>query len=196
MLKVAMSIRAKGLYSEYQIREKLYSKEASKKVVDYVIKTMKDFELINDNMLANDYLEYYNSLNYGKNKILHKLSEKGIFEVELNKLKFPESLEKKKAKNILKKLENKYAKYNDNQKKQHIYNAYIAYGFDSHVASEMINEVTSNNKSDELTKLNIDYQKTKLRLSRKYEGKELKQKIINNLLTKGYRLNDIIKIIN
>ena len=196
MLKLAMSIRAKGLYSEYQIREKLYSKEASKKVVDYVIKTMKGYDLINDNMLANDYLEYYNSLNYGKNKILHKLSEKGIFEVELNKLKFPESLEKKKAKNILKKLENKYAKYNDNQKKQHIYNAYIAYGFDSHVASEMINEVTSNNKSDELTKLNIDYQKTKLRLSRKYEGKELKQKIINNLLTKGYRLNDIIKIIN
>lgn len=195
LLQYALKIRSKAIYSEFQMREKLYKKEATKPEVDKVIKILKSYDLINDEAYALDLCEYYNSLNYGKNKIIRKLSEKGIFEKEINKIKFPESIEKKKANNLLPKLEKKYEKYNSSQNKQHIYNAYIQQGFDSDIASSMINKIKESNNKDELEKLKSDYKKAKLRLERKYKGKELKQKIIQNLLQKGYRLNDIVKII-
>lgn len=196
LLQYALKIRSKSLYSEYQMREKLYKKEASKKDVDKVIKTLKNYDLIDDDAYAYDLMEYYNSLNYGKNKIIHKLSDKGIFSENINKLKFPISLEKKKANNLLSKLEKKYEKYNASQKKQHIYNAYLQLGFDSDIATEMTGKIKETNNKEEFNKLKSDYNKVKTRLERKYKGKELKQKIIQNLMQKGYRLNDIIKLVN
>ena len=195
LLQYALKIRSKSLYSEYQMREKLYNKDASKKDVDKVIKTLKQYELIDDNAYAYDLMEYYNSINYGKNKIIHKLSDKGIFIETINKLKFPVSIEKKKANNILNKLEKKYEKYNYSQKKSHIYNAYLQLGFDNDIASEMTNKIKESSSKEENEKLKSDYQKVKTRLERKYKGQELKQKIIQNLMQKGYRLNDIIKVV-
>ena len=195
LLEYALKVRSKSIYSEYQMREKLYKKEASKKDVDKIIKILKGYDLINDQMYANDLLEYYNSLNYGRNKIVKKISDKGIFQKEIDKLKFLTSLERKKANSILPKLEKKYEKYNYKQKKAHIYNAYIELGFDVDIASEFSNKIKEPNSKDEHEKLKKDYQKAKLRLERKYKGKELKQKIIQSLLSKGYRLNDIINLV-
>ena len=195
LLEYALKVRAKSLYSEYQMREKLYKKEASKKEVDKVIKILKGYDLINDEAYARDLLEYYNSLNYGKNKIIHKISEKGIFDKEINKLSFPVSMERKKANNNLSKLEKKYDKYNYSSKKSHIYNAYIQLGFDSEISSEMINKISKPDSKSEKEKLQNDYKKVKTRLERKYQGKELKQKIIQSLMQKGYRLNDIINLV-
>ena len=196
LLQYALKIRSKALYSEYQMREKLYKKEASKKDVDKIIKILKSYDLINDTALASDLTEYYNSLNYGKNKIIHKLSEKGIFQSEIDKIKFPITKERNKAQNVLNKLEKKYEKYNTSSKKSHIYNAYLELGFDVDIAKEFANKVKDNSSKDELDKLKNDYNKVKTRLSRKYKSKELKQKCINSLLQKGYRLNDIIKVVN
>lgn len=194
-LKYAMKIRSKAIYSEYQIREKLYKKEAKKSEVDQVIKIMKGYDLIDDKAFSLDYLEYYNSLNYGKNKIINKLKEKGIFEDQINKLSFPISLERKKAKNLLNKLENKYSKYNESLKKSHIYNAYISNGFSKDIASEMISSIKVDNPKEEMKKLDKDFEKAYLRLSNKYQKKELKQKVIMSLVGKGYRINDVMKVV-
>ena len=195
LLEYALKVRAKSLYSEYQMREKLYKKEANKKEVDKVIKILKGYDLINDEAYARDLLEYYNSLNYGKNKIIHKISEKGILDKEINKLSFPVSIERKKANNNLSKLEKKYDKYNYSSKKSHIYNAYIQLGFDNEISNEMINKISKPDSKSEKEKLQNDYKKVKTRLERKYQGKELKQKIIQSLMQKGYRLNDIINLV-
>lgn len=195
LLQYALKLRSKSIYSEYKLREKLYLKEASKRSVDKVIKILKGYDLIDDKAYASDLVEYYNSLNYGENKIKTKLSEKGIFKETIDKMKFPISIEKKKANNIFPKLERKYDKYNASQKKQHIYNAYLQEGFSKDIASEMTSKIKEPNKSDELTKLKTDYLKTKTRLERKYKGKELKQKILSSLLTKGYKMNDILKVL-
>ena len=194
LLKYALNIRSKAIYSEYRLREKLYNKEASKKSVDHIIMMMKNYDLIDDKAYALDLCEYYNSLNYGENKIKHKLKEKGIFDTEINKLKFPVSNERKKAKTLLPKLEKKYEKYNYSQKKQHIYNAYLEWGYSSEIASELSNLIKDKNQKDELEKLRIDYLKTKSRLEKKYQKKELKQKILQALLLKGYKYNDILKV--
>lgn len=195
LMQYALKIRSKSLYSEYKMREKLYNKGANKKEVDHIIKNLKKYDLIDDKAYAEDLLEYYNSLNYGENKIKTKLLEKGIFQEDINKLRFPVSIERKKANNIFPKLEKKYEKYNYSQKKLHIYNAYLQLGFSSEIAIEMKDKVKDSNQKDELAKLKVDYQKAKTRLSRKYQKKELKQKIIASLLSKGYRMNDILKVI-
>ena len=195
LLAYALKLRSKSLYSEYKMREKLYKKEANKKEVDKVIKILKGYDLIDDKAYAIELVEYYNSLNYGENKIKTKLSDKGIFKNEIDKIKFPLSIEKKKANNLLPKLERKYDKYNAVQKKQHIYNAYLAEGFDIDIAKEMTNKIKDSSQKEELTKLKSDYLKTKTRLERKYKGKELRQKILSSLLTKGYKMNDILKVL-
>ena len=195
LLQYALKLRSKAIYSEYKLREKLYSKEASKRSVDKVIKILKGYDLIDDKAYASDLVEYYNSLNYGENKIKTKLSEKGIFKEIVDKTKFPISIEKKKANYLLPKLEKKYDKYNASSKKSHIYNAYLLEGYSKDIASEMTSKIKSPNQKDELDKLKSDYLKTKTRLERKYKGKELKQKILSSLLTKGYKMNDILKVL-
>ena len=142
-LKYAMRIRSKAIYTEYQIREKLYKKEATKAEVDKVISIMKGYDLIDDNAFIEDYVEYYNSLNYGKNKIINKLKDKGIFEERINKINFSISNERKKAKAILPRLEKKYDKYSFSQQKQHIYNAYLSNGFTNDIALEMTSLILS-----------------------------------------------------
>ena len=196
LLQYALKLRSKALYSEYQMREKLYKKDAKKSDVDKVIKLLKEYDLINDSAYAEELMEYYNTLNYGKNKIIHKLSDKGIFDKEINKLKFPVSKERSKAKSLLPKFEKKYEKYNCKQKKAHIYNAYLEYGFDIELASEMSNNIKEASSKDELKKLEIDASKARLRLARKYKGREvIKQKMIQSLLQKGYKMSDILKVV-
>ena len=195
LLRYALRIRSKAIYSEYQLREKLYKKEVSKKEVDQVIKILTQYNLVDDEAFTLDYVEYYNSLNYGKNKILNKLSEKGIFKDKLEKIKFPVTLERKKAQNVYLRLLKKYERYNFSQKKEHLYNAYINMGFDCDIALEMVDRVKEDDSKDEMKKLEKDYEKVYSRYSKKYQKKELRQKVLQSLLQKGYKMNDVLKVL-
>ena len=114
---------------------------------------------------------------------------------KLEKINFPISTERKKANNQLPKLEKKYSKYNDREKKQHIYNALISLGFDSQIAKETADKVKESSYKEENAKLEKDFSKAYERLKRKYSKKELRSKLINYLASKGYKINDIIKLI-
>ena len=46
-----------------------------------------------------------------------------------------------------------------------------------------------------MKKLDKDFEKVYLRLSNKYQKKELKQKVIMSLVGKGYRINDVMKVV-
>ena len=194
LLQYAMKIREKSLYTEYHMREKLYDRGGNKTDVDYVIKFMKKHDLIDDEAFIEEFHEYYNSLNYGENKIRTKLKEKGIFEDRIEKIKFPVSEERRKAKNILPKLEKKYDKYNYAQKKQHIYQAYLSSGFNRDIASEMVSSLKESNPREEHNKLESDFNKAYTRFKGKYDKKQIKSKLINYLASKGYKISDIIKM--
>ena len=194
LLKYAMSLLSKGHYSEWKMREKLYNKEASKKDVDDVIRILKNNDLINDKMLALDLVEYGNERNLGKNKIIQELSNKGLFDEVISKCKFPESLERKKALNNLPKLERRYAKYPYEQKRQHIYRALLSLGFDNDIALETLNKMSLPKSKDEYNKLEKDFDKVLATQKRKYEGYELKNKVIVSLRNKGYKMKDILNI--
>lgn len=195
LMEYALKIRQKSLYSEYKMREKLYDKGGNKEQVDYVIKVLKSNDLIDDKAFIEEHIEYYNSLNYGKNKIISKLVDKGIFMERLEKISFPITIERRKANNQLPKLEKKYAKLNDSQKKQHIYNALLSLGFDIDIAKEVVEKIKSSSIKEENDKLEKDFNKVYERLKKKYSKKELKPKLINYLASKGYKINDIIKMI-
>ena len=193
LLKYAISLLKKKHYSEWKMREKLYAKEdANKPAVDQVIKVLKSNDLINDKMLILDTIEYGNERNIGKNKIIAELANKGIFSENLSSISFSYSNEKKKALNNLPKLEKKYSKYSYEQKKQHIYRSLLSLGFDNDVALEALNHLSKPNDKDELDKLKKDFDKTYLRYKNKYEGYELKNKVVTFLRSKGYKTKDIL----
>lgn len=193
-LKKAMALLKRGHYSEYKMRTKLKELQFGDKQINQVIKFLKQHDLINDEMLANDYLEYYNEKNFGKNRIIHELKDKGIFDVTVSKLKFPESLEKKKARNqidiLLKRNTNKSYEKN----KQTIYASLISYGFDPSIITPLIEEKVHKNEKNESSNLKKDYELLYHRLSSRYEGQELYEKLMKTLRNKGYRYNDIKRI--
>ena len=195
LLQYAMKLREKSLITEYHMREKLYDRGGTKQDADYVIKFMKQHDLIDDEACIEEFIEYYNSLNYGENKIRTKLKDKGIFEERIAKIKFPITEERRKAKNLLPKLERKYDKYNNTQKKQHIYQAYLAQGFNREIASEMVERSKESNPREEKSKLESDFNKAYTRYKGKYDKKQIKSKLIQFLASKGYKIGDIIKMI-
>ena len=190
----ALSILSKGHYTEWKMREKLYAKGGDKESVDYVIKRLKEIDLIDDKAFIEDYLCYAEERGFGKNKIKQELLKKGIFAEEIDKIHFNETVEKKKAVALIPALEKKYERYSYEQKKRHIYATLLSRGFDHEVASYALNKMSNKNEKDEYAKLKIDFKKTFDRYKRKYEGRELKEKVINYLRSKGYRYNDISKL--
>ena len=193
LFKYAISLLKKNHYSEWKMREKLYAKEgATKPIVDNIIRVLKNNDLINDKMLILDTIEYGNERNIGKNKIIAELANKGIFQENLSSISFSYTNEKKKALNNLPKLEKKYPKYSYEQKKQHIYRSLLSLGFDNDVALEALNHLSKPNDKDELDKLKKDFDKTYLRYKNKYEGYELKNKVVTFLRSKGYKTKDIL----
>ena len=189
----ALSLLMKKHYTEWKMREKLYAKEATKQDVDYIIQRLKSIDLIDDKAYIEDYLGYAEEKGYGKNKIRQELLKKGIFDEDIEEIRFNEGEEKKKALALLPALEKKYAKYSYEQKKQHIYGALLARGFSSEVASSCLNNVSKMNEKDEQEKIKVDYQKIYQKYKNKYEGRELNDKVFQALRRKGYRVSDIKK---
>ena len=195
LLQYALKLREKTMYTEYRMREKLYERGGLKSQVDEVIKSLKKSGFIDDRKFIEEHIEYYNSLNYGKNKIINKLLEKGIFKETLDRIVFPLATEKRKATRIFKKLNDKYSKFNDTKRKEHIYQAYIAFGFDRDIALEMVGHVQQSSPKEETNKLDADFNKVYKRYQLKYNKKEIKSKLIAYLASKGYKINDILKLL-
>ena len=193
LMKYALSLLKKSHYSEWKMREKLYAKEGKKSDVDRIIKSLKNNDLINDKMLILDTIEYGNERNIGKNKIIQELTQKGVFMENLKGFSFPHSLEKKKAFNNLPKLERKYAKYTYEQKKHHIYNALLSLGFDNDVVLEVLPMVKKTNDKEENEKLKKDFQKAYHHYHQKYDGYDLKNKVVTSLRSKGYKMTSILR---
>ncbi len=192
LLNYAFSLLRKRHYSEWKMREKLYAKEENKKAVDKIIKILKNNDLIDDAALAEDLKEYLNEKNYGEKKILQYLNQEGIFPETLKNLKFPVSEEKQKAINNLSKLEKRYDKYPYEQKKKKIYDALLNLGFSHDVAIYTLNKIKDIKPKEEKEKLDKDFVKALHKYENKYEGKQLKEKIIASLRNKGYKMKDIL----
>lgn len=194
LYKYARKISTKRVYSEHKMREKLYLKTTNTIEVNEVIAKLKKNGLINDKEFVEEYVEYANVKNIGKNKIKAKLQEKGVFKGEIDKITFDEKLEYKKAKSYLAKLEAKYDKYNYQAKKDHAIKFLVAQGFDVGIAIEIASELEAPKHKDELNKLKPDFDKAVRQYRSKYSGREFKDKVFQSLLRKGYKMSDVISM--
>ena len=194
LLNYALSLVAKRHYSEKKMYEKLKAKDNNKGAIIAVINKLKESDLIDDQAYMEDLLAWDNDRKFGKNKIIEHLRKEGIPEAIIKKAHFSHSNELKKAKGLIPKLEAKYRRYGYENKKQHIYQALLAQGFDREVAKEAIAGVKKDKPQVERAKLVNDFKKIQKRYIQKYEGYQLKQKIYAALVSKGYKHQEIKEV--
>ena len=195
LLNYALSLISKRHYSQRKMFEKLKAKEDNYQAINNVIDKLKENDLLDDKAYMEDLIAWDDERLFGKNKIIKHLKDQGIPDNILSKAHFSHSNELRKAKGLIPKLERKYARYGHENKKQHIYQALLAQGFEYEVAKEALNNVKAPKAKEELVKIKNDFEKIKNRYSKKYEGYELKQKIYAALAQKGYKHTEIKKVL-
>lgn len=181
-------------YSPSKLREYLLKKNKNKKVVDEVIKKLQKYQLLNEDELIERVIEYCDSKHYGYNRIILMLKTRGISLNKINNVKLDHQRETKEALEQAKRLVKRYKSKNTVNLKRCVYSALIRYGFDENIASLESSKVY-NSPSSELNMLKLEYSKLVSSYSRKLKEKELTNKVIKTLLSKGYRSSDIEKII-
>ena len=192
LLNTALGIVKKAVTTEKRLKEKLYAKGGDKRKIESVIKTLKENNLIDDKAYIQDFLIYAAEKKMGQFKITEELRKRGIEEKDLKSLHFKETKELEKAKSLLSSLERRYSKYNYLEKKQHIYSNLVSHGFTSEIASSVSSLIKADSKQ-ESNVLAKDFAKAYTRLSSKYDGRELYDKVIKSLLQKGYKYQEIKK---
>ena len=181
-------------YSPAKLKEYLLKKNKNKTLVDQVIKKLQKYQLLNEDELIERIIEYCDSKHYGYNRIILMLKDRQISLNKINNVKLDHQRETKEAIEQAKRLVKRYKKKNTVNLRQSVYSSLIRYGFNEDLASLESSKV-SNSPSNELNMLKLDYSKLISRYSLKLKGKELENKLVKSLLSKGYRINDIKKVI-
>lgn len=159
-----------------------------------IIDKLKEIGLLNDSLFVKAYIndKLYLS-NVGPYKIKRELLEHNIDEDLIdNYLQKIDNniINDKIKKHIIKKIKNNN-KLSSYQLKNKIMNDLMSKGFDkSDISEVLLNFSFDENKSI----LEKEYQKVYFKLSKKYEGSDLKFKIINKLLQKGFLKQEIQEI--
>ena len=195
LMEYALSLIKKGHYSENRMIRKLSNKINDESSIKYVMKKLKEFDLINDLALIEELCCYYDELKYGQNKIIAKLIAQELKEKDISKIKFPETIEKEKAVSLLDKLIKNTSSLPFKEQKNTIYKSLLAKGFTSSNALYAIEQIQKDPNQDELDyeKLLKDLEKQYDRYSFKYTRRELKDKVFTSLLRKGYNIKNIAK---
>ena len=181
-------------YSPSKLREYLLKKNKNKKVVDEVIKKLQRYQLLNEDELIERVIEYCDSKHYGYNRIISMLKSREISLNKINNVKLDYERETKEATEQSKRLVKRYKSKNTVNLKRSVYSALIRYGFDENIASLESSKVF-NSPSSELNMIKLEYSKLISRYSRNLKGNKLKDKIFKTLLVRGYKTNDINKVI-
>lgn len=127
-------------YTSFEIKTKLYKKDYDDDVIENVINKLIEYNFINDERYANNYLSY--SLKYkkhGKNKIVYSLRQKGIDKSILSSLSFDEDKEYEYALILGEKKFNKLKE--DKNKKEKIYRYLLSRGYNIGVTLKVIETI-------------------------------------------------------
>ncbi len=182
---------SKGRYTEYQVREKLYKRKAIKPQVDLVIDRLKQAHLIDDQTLMIDWVNHYQKKGFGFRVIKQKLIEKGIASAKIETINLDINLQKESLRLLIDQLSKKYSRLSQRQKKEKMTQALMVRGFDSKDFALLIEALPHQTEAEETLNLEIAYQKAVRMFSRRFEGHEFQEKVINFLVRKGYNYANI-----
>jgi regulatory protein len=192
----ALNLLNKKMYSQKELENKLLKeKNCSKEEIESLISFLNQHHYLDDKKLADDLtLALLNKKN-GSNKIINKLSSRGISPQIIAQIEFDQSLEISNMIYLLKKYLVKKEK-SVNELKTASYNYLLRQGYREDLIKKVIDEhqdlFNKINESDILIKEKEKYLKLHhLNL----DNNEDKQKIIAYLLRKGYKYNDINQVL-
>lgn len=115
-------------YTSFEIKTKLNKKGYDDDVIENVIYKLIEYNFINDERYANNYLNYsLKHKKHGKNKIIYSLRQKGIDKSILNNLNFDNDKEYEYALILGEKKFNKLTE--DKNKKEKIYRYLLSRGY-------------------------------------------------------------------
>lgn len=193
-----LKLLANKSYSEYKLREKLYKRKLNKNDVDFLINKLQSNGLINDELLINDYFNYYLSKRYSFNKIIEKLKNIGLFHLEECHNYFDKNIEKKNLEYSFYKIDQSLKCDTYKKKEEKMYRKLIQLGFNPNdVIYFLKSHKLSFSKQEEKENLRRDLNKLfiKFKNSGSDNLNEINRKIIRKLISKGYNLNDIKSLI-
>ena len=178
-------------YSVKQIKDRKIKKELEDKDIEDIIDKLIKYNLLNDEQYCINRINSLNNSNHSYDDIKYKLFKDGISKSIIDSnLICDDDKEYDKALTLF----NKFNKTINNKslkaKKQTILMKLTNSGYKYDVARNILdnNDIDVENELELLSKL---YSSLYNRYSKKYEGYELKNRIYNNLLSKGYKIDDI-----
>lgn len=190
----AISLLSNGLYSEKEIRDKLkLKKKIPSKDINIIINELKDLHLIDDEGFIEEYLELFESKNYGKLRIINELKKAGIKESLISRIEFNDDNELDKANNEIL----KFIKTNPNKNYQKLcqsgYAHLLLYGFSNEIATKAIDIISEKHDFEtDLRLLDKEIDKVIRKPNIDLNSYEIKQKVVSSLLRKGFLYEDII----
>ena len=194
LFSLAVKKLTKSFLSEQKMVEFLKKKGASKEDSKVIMEKLQRFSLLNEDEFIKNIISYCDKKHYGYNKIILMLKERKINDKKIKNVKRNENREIEQSNLLLERLIKRYKNKNTVNLKRSIYSSLIRYGFDENLASSLLERVY-NSPQKELNMLKLDYQKIFSSYSRKLKGIELKVKITKKLQSKGYKIDDIKKVI-
>lgn len=185
LLKMMLNSLARKMYTEKEIKQKLYLKKANDRSIKYIIEYLKNHRLIDDKKYAIEYKEVMEQKYTSKKAIIYHLKAKGILQSIIDTLEFTEENEEIKGRNKLNNLKQKYKNNASIKKYQLIKNSLYNDGFESEIIDKLMKEVKDNSLEDEKNNLRKE-------LLRFINANYDEQKIMQRLKLKGYKY-DLIK---
>ena len=180
-----------GMRSEYEINKYLKEHNVSASDAKAIIKELKEIDLVDDNKLA-----FYILDNVMQNKKGPKVFYNKLFERKLNVNKddyvYSEDKEEEIVDLVITKLYDKKKSLPVKKQKEQLYQKLLRDGFSSSLIEHKINKIDFIDESKETLDKEI------IKLNKKYDklpNDEKKDKMIRNLIQKGYDYHDIIKVI-
>jgi Uncharacterized protein conserved in bacteria len=178
--------------SELEIKKYLDKTELEDNKKEEIILKLKNNGLINDKRFLKAYINDKINLSMdGPRLIFQNLKEYGI--EENNIIEEIELIDKEVFREKLTKIINKKISNNTKYSKSILRKKVIDYAFSKGYEISFINEIINDFDIKDNESIKKDYEKIKNKLSKKYEGNELKYKIKEKLLIKGYISSDIEK---
>lgn len=179
-----------------EVRKYLIDKEADLNQTESIIARLESLGYLNDERFAVETLDYMIRTNKGPLFLENRLKEKGISETIINDavMKYDYYTEQDSIKKVVQKFAEKNKDNPIKRQKMTLYQKLVRDGFHCEVVKEIIDSFNFIDESDE--KLDQDIRKLINKYQDKYQGYDLKNRIINNLIQKGYEYTEIVSKLN
>ncbi len=185
-------------YTEFEMRQKLAKNvEFTKLHIDHAIDSLKLRNLINDRQYALDYMNRSAYFHLGFHKAMYNLRKKGISDeiLELCKENYSAEVELEDAVELVRKWYKGNKNKSVNLLVKSIRERLFYQGYSTDVIDKALNNFNFYSEfNKELDILDKEYTKAYKRFSGKYEGTELKNKIVTYLIRKGFDYSDIQEV--